>query len=205
VVLPVIHYGSSRGNVHRETITQTRRKIYIMNYSLSEPMKQQFTITIVILAAVILTGCLSQTDNNKMNASAQETIPEPSIEKPGDTSDISYRKFDEHMRNTSDLTTGMQSGMHETLPIHDYITIYLKENPTTGYRWNASVTSGLSIEDDTYVTTPVAPGIVGSGGMHYWLVKGTEKGNQTFSAIYKRSWEPETGEENRFNATIIVV
>jgi len=77
---------------------------------------------------------------------------------------------------------------HETLPLQERRDIFLKENPTTGYGWNITVSPGLVIETDEYVADPHAPGIAGSGGVHHWVVRATETGNQTFEGVYRRSW-----------------
>ncbi|MFH0968410.1 MAG: protease inhibitor I42 family protein, partial [Methanobacteriota archaeon] len=79
-----------------------------------------------------------------------------------------------------------------TAKLDDTILISLKENPTTGYSWNVTNSSGLEIVSDEYVMDTAAEGMVGVGGVHDWMVKAVETGNQTFSAVYKHSWEPAT-------------
>jgi inhibitor of cysteine peptidase len=82
--------------------------------------------------------------------------------------------------------------------------VQLAENPTTGYSWNATVTSGLAIVNDTYTQDPVSQGMVGAGGIHSWILKGTAAGEQKFSAVYMRSWENVTGSEDKFVLNILV-
>jgi inhibitor of cysteine peptidase len=83
------------------------------------------------------------------------------------------------------------------------IKISLDENPTTGYSWNETATSGLSIVDSKYVSSN--SGLVGAGGVHEWTIKATGKGMQQFTAIYKRPWEPTAGNETTFTINISVV
>lgn len=83
------------------------------------------------------------------------------------------------------------------------IIITLDENPTTGYSWNETVTSGLSVVDNKFVSSNT--GLIGSGGVHEWTIKATGKGMQQFTAVYKRPWEPAAGNETTFTISITVV
>lgn len=82
------------------------------------------------------------------------------------------------------------------------IKISLDENPTTGYSWNDTVTSGLTIVDSKYVSS--GSDLMGAGGVHEWTLKATGKGQQQFSAVYKRPWEPIAGNETTFTLNILV-
>lgn len=59
----------------------------------------------------------------------------------------------------------------------------LPENPTTGYHWIATVSPGLTIVRDFY-SSQCPQGIVGCGGERTWILKGTKRGDQRFSAKY---------------------
>jgi inhibitor of cysteine peptidase len=83
------------------------------------------------------------------------------------------------------------------------LKIVLDENPTTGYSWNESVTSGLKITESNYIQGG-STGLVGAGGTHEWVIKATGRGEQQFSAVYTRPWEPLSGSENAFKLTITV-
>lgn len=91
-----------------------------------------------------------------------------------------------------------------TVPLGEIVTITLTENPTTGYTWNATNSTGLEIISDNYTADDVPAGMVGSGGIHAWMAKAVETGNQTFSAILMRSWEPITGDEETYSLDILV-
>ncbi|WP_342678727.1 protease inhibitor I42 family protein [Methanofollis sp. UBA420] len=88
--------------------------------------------------------------------------------------------------------------------VGDIVGISLRENPTTGYLWNATLSSGLTLLNDTYTVDPHSEGMVGVGGTHLWLVRADAAGNQTFSAVYKRPWENTTGTEDTFSLTLKV-
>ncbi|MCZ0863546.1 protease inhibitor I42 family protein [Methanocorpusculum vombati] len=87
------------------------------------------------------------------------------------------------------------------------VKITTEGNPTTGYQWtavpglSATKSDNLVILNATYVPTPVADGIVGSGGTYEWLVTAEKPGTYEFRAQYKRSWEDEPAGEFFFTIT----
>jgi predicted secreted protein len=83
--------------------------------------------------------------------------------------------------------------------------VQLKENPTTGFGWNATVSSGLEIHSSDYQQDAAAEGMVGVGGTRTWVIIAVDPGFQEFSASYRRSWEPVTGDETAYNVIINVV
>lgn len=91
----------------------------------------------------------------------------------------------------------------KTVTVNDGSTfsINLDENPSTGYSWNVSSTSGLTITNDKYTQGASRPG---ASGTHEWTIKAAGKGQQ-FTAIYKRPWEPATGSETTFTLKVTVV
>jgi inhibitor of cysteine peptidase len=84
------------------------------------------------------------------------------------------------------------------------ITVKLNENPTTGYQWNLTLSPGLSLINDTYVSSDTSGKLAGAGGIHSWDIVASETGTQTIHAVYGRSWEPITGNETAFDMTVIV-
>ncbi|WP_292427192.1 protease inhibitor I42 family protein [Methanoregula sp.] len=84
------------------------------------------------------------------------------------------------------------------------ITLKLKENPTTGYQWNLTVTPGLVITNDTLIPSDTTGKLVGSGGTRVWEINAASTGTQMIHAVYIRSWEPVTGNETAFSMTVIV-
>jgi predicted secreted protein/putative hemolysin len=83
--------------------------------------------------------------------------------------------------------------------------VQLEENPTTGFQWNVTLTKGLELLSDEFQTRPHAEGMVGVGGTRTWIILAKDTGVQKFSAIYRRSWEPVTGNETAYSVTINVV
>gem|GEM_PF-321062 len=81
--------------------------------------------------------------------------------------------------------------------------IYLEENPTTGYSWNATVTDGLKVVNDSYSQTSDMK--IGGGGDHHWTIEATVAGNQTFSAVYKRPWEEPSPDDATYTELFTVV
>jgi inhibitor of cysteine peptidase len=84
------------------------------------------------------------------------------------------------------------------------ITVRLAENPTTGFQWNLTTTPGLRIVKDEYIPSNTSGSVVGSGGTHVWDISTEMPGQQEIHAVYKRSWEPTTGNESTFSMTIVV-
>jgi inhibitor of cysteine peptidase len=83
--------------------------------------------------------------------------------------------------------------------------VILNENPTTGYQWNATVSSGLEIQSVEYRQNDAPPGMTGVGGKRTWILVAKDAGNQKFSGVYKRSWELSTGNETAFAVNVNVV
>ncbi len=90
------------------------------------------------------------------------------------------------------------NGQTVTVSPGESFVIRLKENPTTGYMWNATWTPGLDAVGEGYEPDPGTAGLAGAGGTHYWIFKGTEMGMQQFSAAYARQWENTTPPESTF-------
>ena len=79
-------------------------------------------------------------------------------------------------------------------------TVRLDENPTTGYTWNATTTSGITVLNSTYISGGNLPG---AGGVHEWKIQVTGTGAQEFGATYERSWET-LGNETQYHLIINV-
>ncbi|MDI3507215.1 MAG: inhibitor of cysteine peptidase [Methanoculleus sp.] len=86
-----------------------------------------------------------------------------------------------------------------TVPVGSNITIRLEENPTTGYEWNVTSSTGLQLVNDTHDAQETE--LVGAPGVHVWEYIAAEQGAGEFSAVYMRSWEDVTGNETAFSMT----
>jgi inhibitor of cysteine peptidase len=90
----------------------------------------------------------------------------------------------------------------------DTFSLKLKENPSTGYSWQLSLSKGLSLleTDSPPESSKKGPRlVVGAGGLHSWIIKAVADGRQQVKGIYKRSWEKNTGKEQTFRLNVIVV
>ncbi|WP_406661804.1 protease inhibitor I42 family protein [Methanolobus sp. ZRKC3] len=97
------------------------------------------------------------------------------------------------------------SGKTERALKGDIITIELAENPTTGYSWNLTASSGLSLKTDQYKQTAENEMRMGAGGVHTWTFEVTGEESQLIEAVYKRPWEDTTGNEESFTLSIEVI
>ena len=82
----------------------------------------------------------------------------------------------------------------------------LKSNPTTGYSWyplkQVSKKAPISIIKSGYEADHT--GLVGSGGMQYWEIKGKKAGSYKLTLHYKRPWEKKVDpiEVKKFMITV---
>ncbi len=94
------------------------------------------------------------------------------------------------------------NGKTVNIPKNTEFSVRLEENPTTGFQWNATVTSGLEILSSDYTENPHAAGMVGVGGIHTWTIRASGTGLQKFDAVYRRGWEPLTGNETAYSLSV---
>jgi inhibitor of cysteine peptidase len=90
-----------------------------------------------------------------------------------------------------------------TIKNGESLKIQLNENPTTGFNWSINVTPGLTIVSDQYIAP--SGDLMGAGGQHEWQVTATGTGDQQFTGIYKRPWEPTFGNETTYRLNIEIV
>jgi len=104
----------------------------------------------------------------------------------------------------------MDNAIHEgfdgtsmELKTSDTFYVKLNENPTTGFSWQMNTTDGLAVVSDEYIAPDTE--LVGAGGVHEWEIQAVATGTQQVTAVYMRSWENATGDEQRFEFTVEVV
>jgi predicted secreted protein len=96
-----------------------------------------------------------------------------------------------------------------TLSRGQVVMVQLDTNPSTGFQWVSTVSSGISIIGDSYqssVNNRFATGKsirVGAGGARTWTLKMNNIGDQQFSAEYKRSWEPEVAKSYTIHFIVV--
>jgi inhibitor of cysteine peptidase len=100
----------------------------------------------------------------------------------------------------SPLDNGTTARVHT----RDIITVRLPENPTTGYRWNVTTDPGLLTLDDTYIYSDPSGKMTGAGGVRFLTLEPETTGTIHISAVYRRSWEEDTGDNRVFSMTFVV-
>jgi len=149
-----------------------------------------FVLCIVLLVAGFSAGCISKTTPQApvtivTNATTQITEPVTTAAVPTPAASAS-------------AITESQNEVRHTLPVNEMMSVKLDENLGTGYFWNATVTPGLTIVNETYVP-PISRNGMGSSGTHVWQIKATTAGQQQFVAILKRPIDATTGREYTYN------
>lgn len=87
--------------------------------------------------------------------------------------------------------------------VGDMITLRLPENPTTGYRWELTVSdrSVITRADDEYLSGGEASG---SGGVHRFELQAHSAGTARVALQLRRAWEPEDMAAQQFSITVHV-
>jgi len=83
----------------------------------------------------------------------------------------------------------------------DIITVRLKENPTTGYRWSVETPNGLELVEDGF---EAGGGGIGAAGVRVLQFRATRPGSHKLHLKNWREWEGEASVTERFDANIIV-
>ncbi len=165
-------------------------------------MEKLITSVILLVAAVLLVpGCFAE--QSAGNASENSTAPVETVEQniivAGNVTETTSADAVPAVNFTADANT-----TNLTMKVSQTVLVSLKENPTTGFEWNATNSTGLEIVNSTHTTDKAPEGMVGVGGVHTWILKAVEAGNQTFDAVYKREWEPTTGKEDAYSLNVTV-
>ena len=105
---------------------------------------------------------------------------------------------------TVKVCTEAASGTTVSAKVGDRIMVKLKENPTTGYKWDMKFGPGLKLVIGTFFGPSFSPSppIMGAGGTHTWLVQIDKPGTLTLTGIYARPWESASKGAASFSLTI---
>ena len=84
------------------------------------------------------------------------------------------------------------------------IRITLRENPTTGFRWNLTNYNEtiLKLESNDFVLQPETQ--IGGGGMRQLCFVTLASGKSIVELKKTRAWEKEVPEKNMFAVTVVV-
>jgi inhibitor of cysteine peptidase len=135
-----------------------------------------FGMALVAIAGMVMVSACTSTVTPTATPSVSPT-PTPPVK--------AVAAFNQTNNNT---TVSVKTG--------DIFEITLEENPSTGYSWNVSVTSGLNVINNTYL--PPNTSLLGATGMHMWQIQANGTGMQKFSGVYARSFENLTGNETTY-------
>ena len=160
-------------------------------------------IILLIAAVFLIPGCFADESTN-VSMNTTEKIVEVAESPVADVTEVANETeaiaADTLVANyTADVNV-----TNLTVKNDETILISLKENPTTGYLWNVTNSSGLAIVNDTYQMDNAKEGMVGVGGVHAWIVKAVETGNQTFTAVMTHVAEKPNGSEETYKLDVIV-
>lgn len=96
------------------------------------------------------------------------------------------------------------NGSTIAVPLNTTLTLELAENPSTGYSWNLTTTSGLRVAADEYVPATTNATIVGAGGIHRWEIITVATGLQQITGVYARPWENSTADATTYSVEVSV-
>lgn len=87
------------------------------------------------------------------------------------------------------IFTESTAGNRITVPTQQAFEIHLRENPTTGYRWQLDLDEGVALISRHFM--PSRPDISGAGGVRRFVLSVDRPGDFGIRAILRREWEPE--------------
>jgi inhibitor of cysteine peptidase len=154
-----------------------------------------FGLAMVVIAGMIMvSACTSTVTPTAVPSATPSAAPSaaPSATPLPPASNITTAAYNQSDNNK---TVSAKAG--------ENFTITLEENPSTGYAWNVTVTSGLAIVNDTYL--PPNTSLLGAPGLHEWRIKVNGTGDQKFNGTYKRPQEQLVGNETTFVLNIKVI
>lgn len=108
---------------------------------------------------------------------------------------------------TAAAPTVLDESMNGTtiaVPLNTTLTLELAENPSTGYSWNLTTTSGLRVTSDEYIPASANATVVGAGGIHRWQILTVATGLQEITGAYRRPWETPTADATTYSVEISV-
>ena len=85
------------------------------------------------------------------------------------------------------------------------ITIELKENPTTGYRWTISSMDEVLLEPEGDEFLPPDQATPGAGGLRRFLFRAKGAGSTALTLISKRVWQRDDQAVDTFKLIIRIL
>jgi len=90
-----------------------------------------------------------------------------------------------------------------SINVGDSISIRLKENPTTGFKWEVTSTPDLLSATGSQYYPPISQ-LAGAGGERTFTFKGTKAGQGAAVLSYRRSWEADKPAAKTYTLTVTV-
>lgn len=143
-------------------------------------MKKTFFIFYLLLISIVLLFALCGCNNTKTDNSTNLELIQKDIPTADNTSSSDLQEFSEDAKIEE---TDEEFSMTKT--------IWLKENPTTGYQWSYEIKDETIavVEGDEYTPNNATEGMAGAGGVHAFRLSGLKEGQTTITFNYSRSWE----------------
>lgn len=94
------------------------------------------------------------------------------------------------------------------LAVGQVIELRLKENPTTGFRWQIRRDGAPACritEDFIEPATKNSPPVPGQGSSHVWRIEGVQVGTCDMALTYARSWEVDRAPAINFSVHMHVI
>jgi predicted secreted protein len=96
--------------------------------------------------------------------------------------------------SSSQVYTDADRGRTVTAAVGDTISIWLSENPSTGFSWAATSSDGLQQLESRFDAPSSSPELVGAPGTRVLTYEVTASGRQSIRATYERAWEAGAAE-----------
>ena len=163
-------------------------------------------IILLIAAVFLIPGCFAEeiASNETTNATEVAVEPVETTQVPEAESVETVNRTESPVEEVSATYFVDMNVTNLTMKIDETVLISLSENPTTGYLWNVTNSTGFAIVSDIYIPDAAAEGMVGVGGVHEWIVKAVETGSQTFTAVMTHVAEEPTGDEETYQLDAVV-
>jgi predicted secreted protein len=96
--------------------------------------------------------------------------------------------------------TEQDNGRTVEIGVGSLITLHLKENPTTGYRWQLESSGGLEMVGDRFALG----GAMGAAGTRVFEFRAGRAGAHVIRLKNRREWENQGAAAGSFEITVVV-
>lgn len=84
------------------------------------------------------------------------------------------------------------------------LTIHMRGNPSTGYRWEATVGDPSVMRETAAPIFTPSSGAPGAGGLFEFQYRARSAGETDLRLVYRRSWEAEIPPMRTFEISVLV-